>query len=304
MAPMDDVTDFAYRQIVAMCGRPDVFFTEFVSTDGLCSAGKNRLLHDLKYNKNEKPIVAQIFGSNPENFTKAAQLIKRLGFDGIDINIGCPFKTVEKQGAGAALIKNPVLAQKIITATMKGSGGIPVSVKTRIGYSTDISHTWVPKLLTTNLAALTIHGRTQKEKSHAPAHWDVIKKISDYMKLHKSTTVLIGNGDVQSLHDAINKSKKFHVDGVMVGRASMNNPWFFTGRDNTDISLRERMKMLVKHAKLHEKYFKGIKGFYNMNKFYSSYITDFDGSKKLRSNLMKAQDSDQLKEILSSFFRK
>lgn len=301
IAPMDDVTDFAYRQIVSKVGKPDVMFTEFVSADGLCSVGKNRLLHDLKFKKNEAPIVAQIFGSNPENFTKAANLISRLGFDGIDINMGCPFKTVEKQGAGAALIKTPLLAQKIILATKRGADKLPVSVKTRIGYKSDTSATWIPQILKTAPSALTIHARTQKEKSKAKAHWDVVKRISDMITNSKSKTLLIGNGDVKDYEDALKKAKMFNVDGVMIGRAAMNNPWFFTGRNESDIHMRERIDLLIEHAKLHEKYFKGIKGFYNMNKFYSSYLNGFNGAKKLRNDLMDANNSSELINIIDGF---
>ncbi|MDD1463545.1 tRNA-dihydrouridine synthase, partial [Dolichospermum sp. ST_sed2] len=287
--------------IVKECGGPDVMFTEFVSTDGLCSVGKNRLLYDLKFMKNEKPIVAQVFGSNPNNFTKTAVLINKLGFDGIDINMGCPFKTIEKQGAGAALIKTPVLAQQIIAATKKGAGKMPVSVKTRIGYSRDSSKTWIPELLKMDLAAITIHGRTQKEKSKFPAHWDVIREISKMIKSLKSNTILIGNGDVKDLEDGLQKAKEFNVDGVMVGRAAMYDPWCFSGINKTEIASEMRLKMLIKHAFLFEKTFKEIKRFDSMKKYYSSYVTNFTDSKKLRIELMKAQNATDLKMIIDAF---
>ena len=301
MAPMDDITDFPYRQIVRSCGGPDVTFTEFVSTDGLCSAGKNRLLHDLKYLKNEKPIVAQVFGSKPENFTKTAILINKLGFDGIDINMGCPFKTIEKLGAGAALIKTPVLAQQIIAATKKGAGTMPVSVKTRIGYGKDSSKTWIPQLLAMTPAALTVHARTQREKSKVPAHWDIIKEISIMIKSHKSGTVLIGNGDIKSIEDGLLKARLYGADGIMVGRSAMNNPWFFSGKDELEITTKERLRLLLKHAKLYEKTFNGIKRFYNLRKFYTAYISNFADSKKLRIELMKAQNSAQLEEAINKY---
>src|SRR3989339_2233103 len=163
LAPMADVTDAAFRRMFVKYGRPDVFWTEFVSADGLCSAGKNNLLIDLKYSERERPIVAQIFGATPQNFYQAAKLLKKLGFDGIDINMGCPDKSVEKQGAGAALIKNPKLAQEIILATKEGSGGLPVSVKTRIGYNINIIEEWTEALLRAKPAAITFHLRTRKE---------------------------------------------------------------------------------------------------------------------------------------------
>lgn len=304
MAPMDDVTDFPYRQIVQSCGGPDVMYTEFVSADGLCSAGRERLLYDLKFSKNEKPIVAQIFGSNPDNFYKSAKIIKKLGFDGIDVNMGCPFKTIEKQGAGAALIKTPKLAQAIISATKDGADDMAVSVKTRIGYAKDVSNTWIPKILEMKPAALIVHGRTQKEKSKAPAHWDIIKKISTTVKKYSPETIFVGNGDVESIQDAESKSKEFGVDGVMIGRAVMNNPWFFTGKNESKITLEDRLQLLIEHSRLFEKTFKGVKNFQNIRKFYSSYVSDFTDSKKLRIELMKAQNAHEVEKTITNFLRK
>jgi nifR3 family TIM-barrel protein len=301
MAPMDDVTDFPYRQIVKSCGAPDVMFTEFVSADGLCSSGKKRLLYDLKFNKNEKPIVAQIFGSNPKNFYKSAKIINKLGFDGIDINMGCPFKAIERQGAGAALIKTPSLAQDIISATKKGAGNMAVSVKTRIGYGKDTSKTWIPKILEMKPAALIVHGRTQKEKSRVPAHWDIIKNISSMIKLNKHDVIFVGNGDVNNIQDGIDKAGKYSVDGVMIGRAAMNNPWFFSSIKNADISTEDKLQLLIKHSYLFEKTFNGIKNFRNIRKFYSSYVSNFNNSKKLRVELMKAQNAAQVEKIINVF---
>src|SRR3989344_6534872 len=164
LAPMANVTDAAFRQIIAKYGKPDVLWTEFVSTDALCSdAGRKNALADLWFDPSQRPIVAQIFGSKPDNFYKSAQLIQALGFDGIDLNMGCPDKGIEKSGAGARLIKEPKLAQEIIRATIKGAGPLPVSVKTRLGYSSDNLEEWLKYLLETGPAAITIHARTRKE---------------------------------------------------------------------------------------------------------------------------------------------
>ena len=168
LAPMADVTDAAFRRIIAKYGKPDVFWTEFVSADGLTLApeeGRKKLLRDLEYSESERPIVAQFFTSNPENMKKAAELAVELGFDGIDINMGCPDKSVEKQKAGAALIKNPKLAREIIRAAKAGAGSLPVSVKTRLGYNKDELETWLPELLAEEPAVVTIHARTRKEMS-------------------------------------------------------------------------------------------------------------------------------------------
>jgi len=225
LAPMADVTDVVFREIIAKYGKPDVFFTEFVSCDGLMSEGRESLLVDLKYTENQRPIVAQVFGSKPENFFKTAQLIKKLGFDGIDINMGCPDRSIEKQGAGASLIKNPKLAQEIIEATKKGAGNMPVSVKTRIGYNKDEVETWIPALLEMKPTAITVHGRTRKELSKVSANWN---SISRAVELAKDTgTIIIGNGDVLDLKDGKEKAKSSGVQGIMIGRSVFGNPWLF-----------------------------------------------------------------------------
>jgi len=241
LAPMADVTDAAFRRIIAKYGKPDVMFTEFVSCDGLCSSGQKNILPILKFTKKERPIVAQVFGAKPENFYESAKLIKKLGFDGIDINMGCPDKKVIKQGAGAVLINNPKLAQEIIRQTKKGarlSGGqageMPVSIKTRIGYDKYDKKEfkkWLTVLLECEPAAITIHARTKKEMSLAPPHWDIIAeavKIRDeFFGDKKDKTLILGNGDVQSVADAEEKARISGADGVMIGRAVFGNPWLF-----------------------------------------------------------------------------
>jgi len=237
LAPMADVTDCAFRQIIAKYGKPDVFFTEFVSVDGLCSGGQDKLLIDLKYGENEHPIVAQIFGSKPENFEKVARMLVKMGFDGIDINMGCPVKKVLNQRSCSALIKTPELAKEIILATKRGAGEIPVSVKTRIGFTnTDELNIWIPHILEAEPAALTVHLRTVKEMSKVPAHWEMMKRIVEIrnvMSPHRrpaekaGKTLIIGNGDVTGIDDAKRKCEETGCDGVMLGRAIFGNPWLF-----------------------------------------------------------------------------
>jgi len=244
---MADVTDAAFRRIIAKYGKPDVIFNEFVSCDGLCSDGKKKLLPFLKYTEKERPIVAQVFGATPENFYKTARLIKKLGFDGIDINMGCPDKKIQKQGAGAALIKNPKLAQEIILQTKKAagtrlSGGqareIPVSVKTRIGYDKYDKKEfkeWLIALLECKPAAITIHGRTKKEMSLVPANWEIIGeavKTRDKFDPSKNT-LIFGNGDVKTVAEAYEKAERYGVDGVMIGRGVFGKPWLFASREKS-----------------------------------------------------------------------
>jgi tRNA-dihydrouridine synthase len=253
LAPMADVTDPAFRRIVAEASRhgqpgggPDVFWTEFVSADGLAFAQrslgevgasdlkKHKLLRDLEYTEAERPIVAQLFSSNPENMRAAAKLCAELGFDGIDINMGCPDKTIEKQGAGAAMMKTPDVAVEVIRAAKQGikdaGKDIPLSVKTRIGYNKNEIETWIPTLLNEDLAALTIHCRTRKELSSVPARWEHVKEVVEIRNKMGKDTVIIGNGDVQDIADANEKAQATGADGVMIGRAIFGNPWLFDKR--------------------------------------------------------------------------
>ncbi|MBU1046418.1 tRNA-dihydrouridine synthase [Patescibacteria group bacterium] len=280
LAPMLDVTDSAFREIVAKYGKPDVLWTEFVSCDGMCSEGKEKLMHLLHYTEKQRPIVAQLFGSNPENFKKTARIVAELGYDGIDINMGCPQKTILKQGAGACLISTPDLAREIIRATKKGAGDLPVSVKTRIGYKEDTLEEWLPVIIEEKPVAITVHGRTQKEMSQVPARWDRIKKAVEMAK--GTGIIMIGNGDVKSIEEGIERAKESGVDGVMIGRGIFGNPWLFSRKCGQDAdiyrinaekfvgteylqidndldtgcpSIEEKLGVLIEHIELYEKYY-------------------------------------------------
>ncbi|MCL5782164.1 MAG: tRNA-dihydrouridine synthase family protein, partial [Patescibacteria group bacterium] len=176
LAPMANVTDFAFRQMFAKYGKPDILWTEFVSADGLLSAGYRKLLIDLKFSPKERPIVAQVFTGKTEVMEKAVAKLAKMGFDGIDINMGCPDRAVEKQGGGASLTKDPKKAIALIEAARRGAGKVPVSVKTRLGYN-KIDLEWIRALLEMHLPALTIHMRTRKEMSDVPAHWEIMPEI-------------------------------------------------------------------------------------------------------------------------------
>ena len=308
IAPMANVTDAAFRQMLLKYGRPDVFFTEFVSVEGLISKGKERLLVDLWYNKKEHPIVAQIFGAKPEKFEKAAKIIRELGFDGIDINMGCPDKDIEKQGAGAALIKNPELAKQIIRATKKGAGDLPVSVKTRIGYSKNQIKEWIPILLKENLAALTVHLRTKKEGYNVAAHWELASEIAALRDYCAPETIILGNGDINTLDEAREKIKKSGLDGVMVGRGVLVNPWLFSKQTPL---IQERLKCMIKHAELFEKMYKtncdknndSLKSFNTIKKYFKAYASGFDNAKDLRVLLMESKNSLEVKKIAEKFIK-
>ena len=303
LAPMADVTDPPFRAIIARCGKPDVMFTEFVSCDGLMSAGRERILKDLLYSEEERPVVAQIFGSRPENFEKTARLISELGFNGIDINMGCPDRSVLKQGAGAELIRNPSLAKEIIHATTEGAGDLPVSVKTRIGYNEIALLPWLSALLSTKPVAITLHARTKKEMSKVPAHWDVIAEAVRIRDDAGSETLIIGNGDVKDIPDALRKIEETRADGVMFGRVIFGNPWFFNSkaRVKEKISLREILETLSAHVALYQKQMGGVKSFSIMKKHFKAYIPAFPGSKELRTSLMEARDAKEVEKFIHEF---
>ncbi len=312
MAPMANVTDAAFRRMFVECGKPDVFWTEFVSVEGLLSKGRDRLLPDLWYSQDEHNIVAQIFGSKPEQFEQAGKLIKELGFDGIDINMGCPDRGVEKSGAGANLIKNPALAKKIIRALKKNAGDLPISVKTRIGYERDELDTWIPALLEEGLTALTVHLRTRNEMSDVAAHWDLASKIVALRDAHSPETLIFGNGDVDSLEDAHQKIRDSGIDGAMIGRGIFGNPWFFSGKQP---STQERLERLITHTELFEKMYRSdhaekigagspnsrIKNFDVMKKHFKSYLTGFEGAKELRIKLMEAERASEVRDLIEEF---
>jgi len=316
LAPMSDVTDIAFRHMLAKYGKNRenrnkvVFWTEFVSADGLCNKlGRKKLSHMLEFSESERPIVAQVFGANGDNMKKACQYVASLGFDGIDINMGCPDKSVVNQGAGAGMIKNPKLAREIIQAVHAGikSAGchIPVSVKTRTGFNKEGIDTWIPELLKEDISALTIHLRTAKELSLVPANWDHIKKIKELIKKSGKDILLIGNGDVVDIDDAKRKCEKYGCDGVMIGRGVFGNPWFFL-KENYNASAKEKLQVLIEHTQIFEKeLFKPKhKNFAVMKKHFKAYINGFEGAKELRAKLMETENAKQVEKIVNDFLRK
>lgn len=313
IAPMANVTDIAFRTMFAKHGKPDVMWTEFVSADGLCSPGREVLLRDLEFSEGERPIVAQLFTGNPDKMREAASLVEKLGFDGIDINMGCPDRAVEKQGSGAGHIKNPDNAINVIQAAREGAPNIPISVKTRIGYNKNEIDTWIVKLLEQKLPALTVHLRTRKEMSDVPAHWDLMSYIVELRNKISPDTVIIGNGDVASLSDAYKKIEESGCDGAMVGRGIFGNLWFFNRERNSEllkdpqkiqanildtIPPSERLEAMLEHARLFENKLVDIKNFAIMKKHFKAYVSGWDGAKELRIKLMEANNLGEVEEIV------
>lgn len=246
LAPMADVTDAAFRRIITKYGKPDVMWTEFVSADGLSSPGREVLRRDLEYTEGERPIVAQLFSSHPDKMRQAAKFCAELGFDGIDINMGCPDKSIEKQGAGAAMIKTPDIAATIIQAVKDGikdaGKDIPVSVKTRVGYNTVQIDEWIPFLLSQDIAALTIHARTRKEMSKVDARWEHVKEVVAIRDKMKVKTKIIGNGDVRDVAHGRMLADETGCDGIMIGRAIFGNPWLFADLRSAKVASVDRPK--------------------------------------------------------------
>lgn len=293
MAPMSGVTDDAFRLMLLKYGQPDVFWTEFVSVEGLFSKGSENCLNILKFSPEEHPIVAQVFGSDPTYFKEAAKEIEKLGFDGIDINMGCPDKAIEQKGSGAALIKNIDLAKEIIRATKEGTN-LPVSVKTRLGYNENQINEWILPLLKENVAVLTIHFRTRKEMYRYPAQWDLAKEIVRLRDLYSPETLIIGNGDVRSLKQAYELAKENNLDGIMIGRATVGNPWFFSDKLPT---IPEKLNAIVEHVKL----FNNPKQFNVMKKHFHAYTKGFRGAKELRDRLMGTANYSEVKKLIKEF---
>lgn len=331
LAPMADVTDSAFRRIIAKYGKPDVFWTEFVSADGLAHPkAREKLLIDLKYSKNEHPIVAQIFGSNLTNLEEATRLIVDLGFDGVDINMGCPDKAIERQKAGSACIKDPIHAKAIIQAVKNGAQGkIPVSVKTRIGYNKEDIDAWITCLLEEDIDALTVHLRTRKEMSKVPARWELVPKIVALRDAMQKDTLIVGNGDVADLNDAKEKAENYGCDGVMLGRAIFGNPRLFNRQrskskfsqvlgcsplahpDHSKVlfaslscfHVKRKLKIMLEHTKLFEKMLGEHKNFAIMKKHYKAYVNGWEGAKELRVKLMDTTCAKDVERIVRDFLK-
>lgn len=302
LAPMAGVTDTAFRRIVSQYGKPDVCFTEFVSCAGLCSAGRERLLPDLWYHESERPVVAQIFGPEPEEYIETAKLCRDLGFDGIDINFGCPDKNVDKQQAGAAIIQNPERAKAIIRATQKAAGNLPVTVKTRLGYDKVDTVAWTEHLLETEPVAITLHARTRNEMSKVPARWEEFGVATEVRDAHGADTMIFGNGDIMSVQQAEQLCETYGADGMMLGRAIFGNPWLFNRhveRDN--LPVRERLRVLLQHCHIFEEVYGGVKQFAVLRKYFKSYVSGMPDAKELRARLLSSHTVSEVEETIAAY---
>lgn len=315
LAPLANVTDASFRQHIIRYSRPDVIWTEFVSADGLCHpVGQKALLQDLVFQENERPIVAQLFTAHPEKMREAAKLCAELGFDGVDINMGCPDKNVMKQGAGASCMKDPENAVALILAAKEGvkeaGKAIPVSVKTRLGFNEDTLEEWLPQLLVAEPAAITLHARTKKDMSQVPARWERVKRAVEIRDEVGSKTLIIGNGDVISMADARAKVAETGCDGVMFGRAIFGNPWLFDETrqgltaETGGITVAEKIDAALVHTEMYLEHWGSKKSFELMKKFYRAYINNFPLAKELRAEMMEKKSFEEIKKVVEKFKQK
>lgn len=320
LAPMEEVTDFAFREMFAKYGKPDIMYTEFINVDGLTHPeGRKKLAIDLKYSEIQRPIVAQIWGRSPLKFEEAAKIIVDLGFDGIDINMGCPQDKEIGIGACAALIREPQLAIEIIKFTKKGADNLPVSVKTRIGYSKNELGTWLRHLLSAEPAAIALHARTKQDKTKVPANWEAIKEAVKIRDDFKSQALIIGNGDIKSRQEGLERIAQTSCDGIMVGRGAFGNPWFFKSdigvvcpfmgdleHPDADKSARyipvnEKLRVMLEHAKLFQDTLGRDKSFFIMRKHFKAYCSGFDGAHELRVKLLQAKSLEEAGKIVQEY---
>jgi nifR3 family TIM-barrel protein len=304
LAPMEDVTDTVFRRIVASCAKPDITFTEFTNCDGLVSVGREVVSHRLRFTPEEHPIVAQIWGMKPENYLTVARELVDMGFDGIDINMGCPEKSVVGHGACSALVDNPTLAREIIMATKEGANGkIPVSVKTRIGFKKIVTEEWISHILSCGIDALTVHGRTAMEMSKPPVHWDEVAKVVAIRNDMKLATVILGNGDIKNAHEALEKITLYGLDGIMMGRAVFDDLYAFDRGEKHEMTLSEQLEIMKHHVELFEKTWGAHKNYAILRKFFKIYVRGFEGAGEWREKVMSTKTPAEVYPLIAEMMR-
>lgn len=297
LAPMEAVTDVVFRHVVTSAARPDVFFTEFTNATGWVMAGDKAIGHRLVKTDDENPIIAQIWGGDPANMAELAAHCRELGYDGIDINMGCPAKSAIKSG-GSALIRQPELAAQAIASAK--TAGLPVSVKTRLGYTrVDEWRGWLTHLLQQDIVNLTIHLRTKKEMSKVPAHFELIPEIVKLRDEIAPHTLLTINGDIRDRAHGLEIVEQYGVDGIMIGRGIFTNPFAFEAEPRTH-SREELLGLLNLQLDLHDQYSAshGARKFEPLKRFFKIYVREFDGAGELRDKLMHAKTTDEVRMLL------
>jgi tRNA-dihydrouridine synthase len=310
---MDDVTDSVFRRIVRSAGSPDLFFTEFTSADGLCSAGRPRVMDRFLHTAEERPLIAQIWGNKPEHYRCVAAEVREMGFDGLDINMGCPVRKVTRKGTCGALIGNPSLAAELIAAAKEGAGELPVSVKTRIGISSPTSEEWIGFLLAQGICALTIHGRTVAQQSKGEADWSAVSLAVRMRDQAGLSTRIIGNGDVKTAEAFFRRAEETGADGIMVGRGIFKNLFLFRAIRNhtagfpsemtefSHLDPEHKISYFHRHLSLHRETWGGRRSFHVLKKFAKTYLTSFESQGKLMDAVMRARSYMEAHAALESW---
>lgn len=301
LAPMEDVTDVVFRHVVQQAGAPDVFFTEFTNSDSFCHPdGLDSVRGRLVFTEDEQPMVAHIWGDNPDHFRQMSLGLAELGFRGIDLNMGCPVPNVAERGKGSGLIQRPERAAELIQAVK--AGGLPVSVKTRIGF-TDISELepWISHLLRQDLANLSVHLRTREEMSKAAAHWELIPEIVRLRDTLAPQTLLTINGDIPDRQAGLALAAKYGVDGIMIGRGIFKNPYAFE-KNSQPHSQAEMLDLLRLQLDLQDQYQDQLpRSIVGLHRFFKIYVKGFPGANDLRIRLMETKSTDEVRQVLGEF---
>ncbi|MFD1864564.1 tRNA dihydrouridine synthase [Planococcus chinensis] len=301
LAPMEDVTDVVFRHVISQAGRPDVFFTEFTNTESYCHPeGIKSVRGRLLFTEDEQPMVAHIWGDKPEYFRQMSIGMAEMGFKGIDINMGCPVPNVATRGKGSGLILRPDAAAEIIEAAK--AGGLPVSVKTRLGYSEiDEWKEWLAHILRQDIANLSIHLRTRKEMSQGEAHWELIPEIKELRDRIAPETLLTINGDILDRQMGLELVEKYGVDGVMIGRGVFKNPFAFE-KEPREHSSKEYLDLLRLQLDLHDQYMEELpRPVTGLHRFFKIYVKGFRGAGELRNQLMNTKTTEEVRTLLESF---
>ncbi|MEN2767690.1 tRNA dihydrouridine synthase [Ornithinibacillus xuwenensis] len=302
LAPMEDVTDVVFRHVVSEAARPDVFFTEFTNSESYCHPkGHHSVRGRLTFTEDEQPIVAHIWGDKPEYFREMSIGMAKEGFRGVDINMGCPAPNVAPNGKGCGLIRRPEVAAELIQAAK--AGGLPVSVKTRLGY-TDVDewHDWLTHVLKQDIVNLSIHLRTKKEMSNVDAHWELIPEIKKLRDKVAPDTLLTINGDIPDRQTGMELAQRYEVDGVMIGRGIFKNPFAFE-KQSKEHSSKELLDLLRLHLDLYDQYSKEYvaRSYKSLQRFFKIYVRGFRGASELRNQLMGTESTDDARTLLANF---
>ncbi|MGM0168172.1 tRNA-dihydrouridine synthase [Enterococcus sp. AZ135] len=301
LAPMEDVTDVVFRHVVKAAGAPDVFFTEFTNSDSFCHPdGIESVRGRLAFTEDEQPMVAHIWGDKPGFFREMSIALADMGFKGIDLNMGCPVPNVAERGKGSGLILRPEVAEELIEAAK--AGGLPVSVKTRLGFTeiAEMEH-WIRHLLKQDIANLSVHMRTRKEMSKVDAHWDLIPQIVSMRDEIAPQTLITINGDILDRQMGLELAEKYGVDGLMIGRGIFKNPYAFE-KEPKEHSPKEMIGLLRLQLDLQDNYAEQVpRSIVGLHRFFKIYVKGFPGANDLRVSLMNTKSTAEVRKILDAF---